>query len=395
MGKRIYMDNSASTRVDSRIVEEMLPYFTDYFGNASSLHSYGREVKDVMEKARAKLASYIGANPEEIIFTSGGTESNNLAIKGVAFANRKKGKHIIVSRIEHDCILNSCRWLKGQGFEITYLPVDKYGFINLNQLEDQIRRDTILVSIMHANNEIGTIEPVGEIGNICRAHGVYFHTDACQSFTKVQIDVRNQNIDLASINSHKIYGPKGVGALFIREGVEIEPWQHGGGHERGLRSSTENIPGIAGFVKAAELCHEEFEPEIKRLKYLRDKIISNVLTAVNEAYLNGHGNLRLPNSVNFGFYGFEGEAIRLLLELDAMSIAVSTGSACSSNQAENKPSHVLAAIGLNPVQARGALRVTLGRYNTEEEVDYFLDTLPKAFKKLRSISSMNINLGGQ
>ena len=395
MGKRIYMDNSASTRVDSRIVEEMLPYFTDYFGNASSLHSYGREVKDVMEKARAKLASYIGANPEEIIFTSGGTESNNLAIKGVAFANRKKGKHIIVSRIEHDCILNSCRWLKGQGFEITYLPVDKYGFINLNQLEDQIRRDTILVSIMHANNEIGTIEPVGEIGNICRAHGVYFHTDACQSFTKVPIDVRNQNIDLASINSHKIYGPKGVGALFIREGVEIEPWQHGGGHERGLRSSTENIPGIAGFVKAAELCHEEFEPEIKRLKYLRDKIISNVLTAVNEAYLNGHGNLRLPNNVNFGFYGFEGEAIRLLLELDAMSIAVSTGSACSSNQAENKPSHVLAAIGLNPVQARGALRVTLGRYNTEEEVDYFLDTLPKAFKKLRSISSMNINLGGQ
>ena len=395
MGKRIYMDNSASTRVDSRIVEEMLPYFTDYFGNASSLHSYGREVKDVMEKARAKLASYIGANPEEIIFTSGGTESNNLAIKGVAFANRKKGKHIIVSRIEHDCILNSCRWLKGQGFEITYLPVDKYGFINLNQLEDQIRRDTILVSIMHANNEIGTIEPVGEIGNICRAHGVSFHTDACQSFTKVPIDVRNQNIDLASINSHKIYGPKGVGALFIREGVEIEPWQHGGGHERGLRSSTENIPGIAGFVKAAELCHEEFEPEIKRLKYLRDKIISNVLTAVNEAYLNGHGNLRLPNNVNFGFYGFEGEAIRLLLELDAMSIAVSTGSACSSNQAENKPSHVLTAIGLNPVQARGALRVTLGRYNTEEEVDYFLDTLPKAFKKLRSISSMNINLGGQ
>ena len=395
MGKRIYMDNSASTRVDSRIVEKMLPYFTDYFGNASSLHSYGREVKDVMEKARAKLASYIGANPEEIIFTSGGTESNNLAIKGVAFANRKKGKHIIVSRIEHDCILNSCRWLKGQGFEITYLPVDKYGFINLNQLEDQIRGDTILVSIMHANNEIGTIEPVGEIGNICRAHGVYFHTDACQSFTKVPIDVRNQNIDLASINSHKIYGPKGVGALFIREGVEIEPWQHGGGHERGLRSSTENIPGIAGFVKAAELCHEEFEPEIKRLKYLRDKIISNVLTAVNEAYLNGHGNLRLPNNVNFGFYGFEGEAIRLLLELDAMSIAVSTGSACSSNQAENKPSHVLTAIGLNPVQARGALRVTLGRYNTEEEVDYFLDTLPKAFKKLRSISSMNINLGGQ
>ena len=391
MGKRIYLDNSASTRVDSLIVEEMLPYFTDYYGNASSLHSYGREAKEVMEKSRVKLASYIGAKPEEIIFTSGGTESNNLALKGIAFANRKKGKHIIVSRIEHDCILNSCRWLKTQGFEVTYLPVDKYGFINLNQLEDQISGDTILVSIMHANNEIGTIEPVEEIGMICRAHGVYFHTDACQSFTKVPIDVRTQNIDLASINSHKIYGPKGVGALFVRKGVEIEPWLHGGGHEQGLRSSTENIPGIAGFVKAAELCNEEFEPEIKRLKYLRDKIISKVLTNVNDAYLNGHGNVRLPNNVNFGFYGFEGEAIRLLLELDAMGIAVSTGSACSSNQAESKPSHVLAAIGLNPVQARGALRVTLGRYNTEEEVDYFLDALPKALKTLKSISSININ----
>jgi cysteine desulfurase len=389
MEKRTYLDNSASTRVDPHVVKEMLSYFTEYFGNASSLHSYGREAKDAIEKARTKIASFIGAKPDEIIFTSGGTESNNLALKGIACANKEKGKHIIVSGIEHDCILNSCKWLETQGFDVTYLPVDKYGLINLNELEDTIKKDTILVSIMHANNEIGTIEPIKEVGKICRGKDIYFHSDACQSFTKVPIDVESQNLDLLTMNSHKIYGPKGVGALFIRNNVKIVPWQHGGGHEYGWRSSTENVPGIVGFAKAAELCFEEFDTEMERLRYLRDKIIENAFSNIHEAYLNGHRTKRLANNVNFGFHGFEGEAIKILLQLDEVGIAVSTGSACSSNQGENKPSHVLLAIGLNPVQARGALRVTLGRYNTEEEVDYFLDALPKVVKSLRSISSIN------
>ena len=374
--------------VDPRVVEEMQPYFSKIYGNASSLHSFGREAKEVLNLSRSRIASCINANPEELIFTSGGTESNNWAIKGVAYANAKKGRHVIVSSIEHDCIMNSCKWLKEQGFEVTYLPVDKYGFVDPNTLEKAIRNDTTLVSVMHANNEIGTIEPIAEIGKVCREHGVYFHTDACQSFGKIPVDVKRQNIDLMTINAHKIYGPKGVGALFVREGVNIIPWQHGGGHEFGMRSSTENIPGIVGFAKAAELCRDEQESEKARLTKLRDKLISEVQERIESAYLNGPIEQRLPGNANFGFRGLEGEAIHVQLELDERGIAVSTGSACSSNQASGTPSHVLMAIGLNPVEARGALRITLGRFNTEEEIDYFIECLPKTIASLRSISSI-------
>jgi cysteine desulfurase len=385
----IYFDNGASTKVDPRVVEQMLPYFGNCFGNASSLHSYGRDAKCAMDKARATIATSINANPEEIIFTSGGTESNNLAIKGVAFANKEKGRHIIVSSIEHDCILNSCKWLETQGFDVTYLQVDNTGLVNVADFESTIRKDTILASVMHANNEIGTIEPIEEIGKICREHDIYFHTDACQSFGKVPIDARKHSIDLMTINAHKIYGPKGIGALFVREGTKILPWQHGGGHEYGMRSSTENIPGIVGFAKAVELCHTELDAEAKRQACLRDKIIDNITEKINTTYLNGHRTKRLPNNVNFGFHGFEGEAIKIMLQLDESGIAVSTGSACSSNQPDSTPSHVLVAIGLNPVEARGALRITLGRYNTEEEVDYFIETLPNVVGSLRSISSIH------
>lgn len=384
MEEKIYFDNTATTRVDDKVIEAMLPCFRENYGNASSIHLFGVNAKNELNKARTQIASLLGAEPNEIIFTSGGTESNNIALKGIAFANIKKGNHIIVSQIEHDCILETCKWLERQGFAITYLPVDNEGFINLIQLENTIREDTILVSIMHANNEIGTIQPIEAIGQICKRNNVYFHTDACQSFGKLPINVNSMNIDLMTINSHKIYGPKGVGALFVRTGVKLASWQHGGGQEQGLRSATENIPGIVGFAKAAELSINEVATETNRLTELRDKIINFILKEINYSYLNGPLQKRLPNNINVGFHGFEGDAIRLLLALDKMGIAVSTGSACSSNK---KSSHVLKAIGLNPVEAIGALRITLGRFNTEQEVDYFLKVLPEALGSIKSIWS--------
>jgi cysteine desulfurase len=387
MGKTVYFDNSASTPVDPRVVEAMKPYWVEVCGNASSLHSAGRLAKDAMEDSRASLARLIQAEPEEIIFTSSGTEANNFALKSIAFTNREKGRHLIVSAVEHDCVLNASRWLERQGFEVTYLPVDGEGFVDPDDVKKAIRRETLIVSIMHANNEIGTIEPIEEIGKICREHNVYFHTDACQSFGKFPIDVQKQNIDLMTLNAHKIYGPKGVGALFIRNGVKIEAWQHGGGHERGLRSATENIPGIVGFAKAAELCHDDMPGQVSGLVRLRDKLIETVGRELPFAYLNGPRYRRLCNHINFSFAGYEGEGIRLLLELDKLGFAVSAGSACSSNDAENKPSHVLLAIGRNPFQARGALRISLGRFNSETEVDQFLSVLPGVVKNLNSISS--------
>jgi len=387
MNKRIYFDNSASTSVDPRVAEAMEPYWNLCFANASSLHGPGREAKDAMEKARCSLAGLINAEPEEIVFTGSGTEANNLALKGVAFANREKGNHIIVSAIEHDCVLNSARWLVRQGFELTVLPVDSDGLVDPDDVKKAIAPKTVLVSVMHANNEIGTVEPIVEIGKICRDRGVYFHSDACQSFGKLPIDVRSLSIDMLTINAHKIYGPKGVGALFIRKGVVIESWQHGGGHERGIRSATENIPGIVGFVRAAELCRDEYAVEVPRQIRLRDKIIQHVLETIPGAYLNGHQIRRLCNNINLAIAGYEGEGIRLLLTLDSLGFAVSAGSACSSNDAENKPSHVLTAIGRNPVEARGAMRISLGRFNTEEEVDHFLHILPQAVQQLHSISS--------
>lgn len=384
MQKRVYLDNAATTCLDDRILEVMIPLFDRQFGNSSSLHSYGVEAKDVLDRAHEQIASYLGASDNELIFTSGGTESNNFALKGVAFANRHKGNHIIVSSIEHDCILNTCKWLEEQGFYVTYLPVDQDGIVDLDFLKRAINPKTILVSVMYANNEIGTIEPIDEIGQICRERNVLFHCDACQSFGKIPVDVVRSNIDLLTINSHKIYGPKGVGALYIRKGVPITPLLHGGGQEYGLRSTTENIPGIAGFAKAAELCINEMETESVRLTKLRDRFIQELFDKFGNAYINGHEKLRLPGHVNFSFHGMEGETIRLLLLLDEMGIAVSAGSACSSNHG-GSASHVLQAIGLNPFEARGGIRISFGRFTNDPDIDYCLQALYQCVPELNAI----------
>jgi len=378
---KVYMDYAATTPVDPRVLKVMLPYFSKKFGNSMSLYSLGREAKKALEDSREKIANLINANSNEIIFTGSATESNNLAIKGVAFANREKGKHIIVSSIEDHCILNSVEWLKKQGFEVTYLKVDKFGMVDLNELENSIRKDTILVSVMHANNEIGTIEPIKEIGEICKEHGVYFHTDAAQSFGKILVDVEKFNVDLLTASSHKIYGPKGVGCLFVREGIKIEPLLHGGGHEFGLRSSTVNVAGIVGFAEAAEIAKKEMKREGKRLEKLRRKLEKGILKIEN-SHLNGHPEKRLPNISNFWFDFIEGEA--LVMYLDQKGIAASTGSACSSESLE--PSHVLLAIGLKPHQAQGSLRLSIGRFTKDKEVNYVLKVLPEVVEKLRKIS---------
>jgi cysteine desulfurase len=367
----------------------MLPCFHRSFANPSSLHSPGREARDAVDTARRTLAATLGADPDEIVFTSGGTESNNTAIKAMAFANFARGRHVITTAIEHDSVLNSANWLATIGFEVTLLDVDADGLVDPGQLERAIRPDSILVSVIHANNEIGTIQPITELARICHERGVPFHTDACQSFTYVTLNVRDIPADLITINGHKIHGPKGVGALYIRRGTHIVPWQHGGGHEQGLRASTENVPGIVGFAEAARLALAEQSTTVPRLLKQRDRIIEFALRNIPGAYLNGHRTSRLPNNVNLGFDGLEGDAIHLLLELDKAGICVSSGSACSSHNAESKPSHVLTAIGRNPIQARGALRVTLGRDSTDAEVRQFLDTLPDVIKRLRPIMSFS------
>jgi cysteine desulfurase len=387
MKQRIYLDNAATTQVDERVVLSMLPYHSEEYGNASSLHSFGTHAKEIMERSRRKLATFIGAQPDEIVFTSGGTEANNLALKGIAFANRAKGNHIIVSTIEHDCVLNVCRWLETQGFFITYLGVDINGVVDINELKKFINPKTILVSVMHANNEIGTLEPIEEIGKICKSYNVPFHSDACQSFGKIPINVNQAGIDLLSINSHKIYGPKGVGALYVRRGVNIIPLLHGGGQEGGLRSTTENLPGIVGFANAAELCIEGMKTETKRIIGLRSRLTDFLLENFDNVYLNGAQENRLPGLVNFSFHGLEGETIRLLLLLDEKGIAVSAGSACSSNDKTNNASHVLQAIGLNQFEARGSIRVSFGRYSTDADLEKFKVALSESINSLTSIFS--------
>ncbi|MEM7826906.1 MAG: cysteine desulfurase family protein [Candidatus Aenigmatarchaeota archaeon] len=378
--RRIYLDHAATTPIAKEVLEAMMPFFAEKFGNASSLHSWGREAREALEKSREIIKRSVHAKNHELIFTSGGTESNNLAIKGVAFAGRKKGKHIITSAIEHDCVLNATKWLEKQGFKITYLPVDREGFININELEKSIREDTILVSIIHGNNEIGTIQDIDKIGEVCSEHGVYFHTDACQSFTKVPIDLEKNNIDLLTINAHKIYGPKGIGALIIRKGVKIDPLLHGGGHEFGLRSGTENVAGAVGFAKAVEIARED---DIEYMAMLRDMLIKGALE-IKDSRLNGpeSGKRRLCNNANFSFKYIEGEA--LILRLDSKGIAVSTGSACSSKSLE--PSHVLLAIGLKPEDAHGSIRFSIGRENKKEEIEYTIEALEDSVKALREIS---------
>jgi len=378
---RVYMDYAATTPVDPRVFEAMKPYFSEKYGNSVSLHKQGREAKEAVEQSRTIIADMINAKPNEPIFMGSATESTNMALKGIAFANRKKGKHIVVSSIEHHCVLEPARWLEKQGFEITRLPVDKFGFIDTNQLEKAIRKDTILVSIMHANNEIGTIQDIEKIGKICKEKGVYFHSDAAQSFGKIPIDVKKMNVDLLSISSHKMYGPKGVGGLYIKKGTKIEPLIHGGGHEFNKRSSTVNVAGIVGFAEAARIQKKEMSSDAKNQTALRDKLI-NELLKIEDAHLTGHPTTRLPNNASFWFAYIEGES--LLLQLDMNGVSASTGSACSSDSLE--ASHVLLAIGMKPQEAHGSLRLTLGKYSTNEDVDYVLEVVPKSVERLREIS---------
>ena len=377
----IYLDNAATTKVDDKVIRVMNRYMAEKYGNPSSLHKKGEEAKKAVDNARRIIAYSLNADSEEIFFTSGGTESINWAIKGVAFANKDKGNHIITTKIEHKCVLNSCKWLEGQGFKVTYLDVDKEGFINLEELEDAINSKTILVSIIHGNNEIGTIQDIKSIGSICRKKNVLFHIDACQSYTKTSIDVEKMNIDLATINSHKIHGPKGVGALYIKKGTNIIQWQHGGDQESQKRAGTENVPGIIGFAEAVRISDKKY---IKQMSVLRDRLIRGVLK-ISGSQLNGpRGDKRLCNNTNFSFRRIEGEAIGLYL--DILGVASSTGSACTSRRLE--PSHVLKAIGLNHEQCNSSLRLTLSRYTTKEEIDYVVRVLPGIVEKLREISPL-------
>lgn len=382
------MDYAATTWVDPRVVRAMIPYFGARYGNSVSVHQLGQRSFDAVEKSREIVAKALNADTREIIFTSSATESNNTALKGVAFANKEKGNHIIISSIEHDCVLSSAQWLATQGFEVTKLPVDRFGFVNPEDVRKAIRPDTILVSIMHANNEIGTIEPIAEIGKICREKGVYFHTDAAQSFGKLPIDVQAMNIDLLTASSHKLYGPKGVGLLYVRRGVCITPLLHGGGHEFGLRSSTVNVAGIVGFAKAVDLCVKEMEKESARETKLRNKLIKGIFKNIPGSYLNGDPVKRLPNNANVRFDYIEGEGI--LMELDANGIAASTASACSSPKLQ--PSHVLLAIGLLPQEAHGSLRLSIGRWTKKSDIDYTIKVLVKVVSQLREISPFKGNI---
>jgi cysteine desulfurase len=376
--RQIYLDNAATTKVDGEVLGAMLPYFTERYGNASSVHVVGQEAKEALESARKTIAKSINAKAHEIIFTSGGTESNNLAIKGLFFANYPAKNHIITSKIEHDCVLNACKWLESLGAQVTYLDVDSEGFVNPEDVKNAITEKTILVSIMHGNNEIGTLQDLEAIGKICKEADVLFHTDACQSYTKVPIDVKKQRLDLVTLNAHKIHGPKGVGALYIMDGIKIIPLLHGGGHENKMRSGTENVPGAVGFAKAVEIARKI---DFRKMEKLRDKIIERLLS-IPSVRLNGPKNERLPNNINVSFNNIEGEAIGGYLE--RYGIYTSTGSACASHSLET--SHVLKAIGLTPLQANSSLRITLSKYTTEDEVDYLLEIIPKIVEKLRKIS---------
>ncbi|MFZ3062195.1 MAG: cysteine desulfurase NifS [Actinomycetota bacterium] len=378
----VYMDHAATTPTDPEVVKAMLPYFTEKFGNPSTLYSVGREAKRAVEEARAKVAGLIGAEAEEIVFTSGGTEADNFALEGVAFANESKGHHIITSTIEHHAVLEPSHFLEKRGFKVTYLPVDSTGLVDPEDVRKAITDKTILISIMHANNEIGTIEPIEEIGKIAREAGIYFHTDAVQTVGSLPIDVDKLNGDLLSISAHKLYGPKGVGALYIRKGTKMVSFLQGGGQERKRRASTENVPGIVGFGKAVEIDQADMEERSVRLSKLRDGLIKGILGKVDRSKLNGHPTRRLPNNVSVCMESIEGES--LLLALDSYGICASSGSACTSGSLE--PSHVLTSLGLTPDVAFGSLRLTVGRHTTEDEVKFVLEVLPQIVAKLRVIS---------
>jgi len=383
--RRIYMDHTAGKPVDERVLKAMIPYFTESYGNPSSPHTYGNEARKAINESRRNVAEVIGAEKgEEIIFTSGGTESNNLAIKGAAIRYRNKGNHIITSSIEHMSVLNSCKYLNTQGYEVTYLPVDKQGRVDPKVVEDEITEKTILVSIMYANGEIGTIEPIKEIGEITHKKDVIFHVDAVAAAGQIPVNVQKENIDMLTISSNDMYGPRGVGALYIKTGSRVLPMLHGGGQEGGLRSGTENLPGIAGLGEAARIAKDEMTLENRRLIKLRDTFIDDILKNISESYLNGHPTKRLPNNINLRFSYVEGES--LILSLDMEGVACSSGSACTSKTLE--PSHALLAIGLPHEQAHGSLLFTLGTQNTEDEINHVKDILPGIVKRLRRISPL-------
>ena len=381
---RIYLDYAATTPTHPDVVTAMLPYFTEHFGNPSSIYSLGQESKEAIQGARSQVASLIGAKDEEIIFTGGGTEADNFALKGIAYANEKKGNHIITTAIEHHAVIESCDFLEKHGFPVTYLPVDKYGMVDPDEVKKTITSKTILISVMHANNEVGTIQPLAEISKIAKEHNILLHTDAVQTAGHIPIDVNKLGVDLLSMSAHKLYGPKGVGGLYLRKGTKITPFQHGGGQEKGKRSGTENVPGIVGFGKAAEMVRGEIDSEAERLTLLRNKLMRGLLEGIPDTHLNGHPEIRLPNNVNISVDYIEGES--MCLNLDMEDICVSTGSACSSASLE--PSHVLLAMGLRHEQAHGSLRFTSGKWTTEADINKILNTLPGIVAKLRAMSPL-------
>lgn len=382
--KRVYMDNAATTALRRDVLDAMMPYLTDIYGNPSSLHYFGQEAHKAVENARHQVASALNAEDNEIVFTGCGTEADNMALKGIAEKYQSKGKHIITSSVEHHAILHTCEYLEKHGFEVTYLPVDEYGMVKAEQVRDAIRSDTILVSIMFANNEVGTIMPIKEIGAVCREKGVFFHTDAVQAVGHVAIDVKAMNIDLLSLSAHKLHGPKGVGALYIRKGIVVPPLLHGGAQERRKRAGTENVAGIVGLGKAIEIACSDIEDTAKRMCYLRDKLINGIEASIPEVKLNGHRTERLPGNVNFSIKYIEGESILLMLDING--IAASSGSACTSGSLD--PSHVLLAMGMPHETAHGSLRLTLGDDTTEDDIDYVLEVLPEIVVKLRKMSPL-------
>ena len=382
--KQIYLDYAATTPTHPEVVKAMLPYFTSAFGNPSTLYACGQETKGAIEEARVKVADLIGARDEEIVFTSGGTEADNFALKGVAYANEKKGNHIITTPIEHHAVIETCKFLEGRGFKVTCLPVDGYGLVDPDDVRRAITDETILISVMHANNEVGTIEPIAEIGKIAKEAEIYFHTDAVQAVGRIPVDVDELGVDLLSLSAHKIYGPKGVGALYIRKGTRLSSFMHGGEQEKGRRASTENVPGIVGLGKAAELARQDMSKEVERITCLRDQLIKGLLERIDHIHLNGHPQMRLPNNANVSVDFVEGESMALNLDLEG--ICVSTGSACSSSSLE--PSHVLLAMGLPPEQTHGSLRLTLGRWTTEKEINRVIEVLPPIVAKLRAMSPL-------
>ncbi len=383
--KEIYLDYAATTPTHPEVIKEMLPFFNKIYGNPSSLYQLAQKAKGAVEEARKKVAKLINAEPKEVIFTSGGTESDNIAIKGVAYANKEKGNHIVTSKIEHHAVFNACRWLEKEGFRVTYIDVDKYGIIDLDQLKDSLSDETILLSIMHANNEIGTIEPISEIARLIRKKGIYFHTDAVQTVGNLPIDVEKLGVNLLSLSSHKLYGPKGVGALYIKKGTKIDSLIHGGHHEQNKRAGTENVPGIVGLGKACEITMKQISGKKETMRVLRDILYQGLKKKIDGIILNGHPQKRLPGILNICVRYIEGES--MLINLDLEGICASSGSACTSGSLE--PSHVLSAIGISPDIIHGSLRFSLGRDTTEEDIERVIDVLPPIVEKLRAISPFN------